>query len=108
MFTLIIIRVGLGYTMNDSVSGGGGGGANLSDRGDPRQLQTIGGHSYPLQPVAINVSVSRTHDRASFEGYDHKLASDIESGKAPCPPNKTDVKSNLTTYGHVYAAIARA
>ena len=48
MFTLIIIRVGLGYTMNDSVSGGGGGGANLSDRGDPRQLQTIGGHSYPL------------------------------------------------------------
>ncbi|KAI0351179.1 hypothetical protein OH77DRAFT_1411426 [Trametes cingulata] len=84
VFTLIIIRVGLGYTMNDSVSGGGGA---ISDRaGGPSQLQTIGGHAYPLQPVAINVSVSRTHDRASFEAYDHKdghVVSDIESGKAP-------------------------
>ncbi|KAI9061933.1 hypothetical protein FKP32DRAFT_1612869 [Trametes sanguinea] len=82
VFTLIIIRVGLGYTMNDSVSGGG----HVSDRAGPSQLQTIGGHSYPLQPVAINVSVSRTHDRASFEGYDRKegpVVSDVESGKAP-------------------------
>ncbi|KAI8992748.1 hypothetical protein BD414DRAFT_482075 [Trametes punicea] len=78
VFTLIIIRVGLGYTMNDSVSGGG----NISDRA---AVQTIGGHAYPLQPVAINVSVSRTHDRASFEAYDRKeppVGSDIESGKA--------------------------
>ncbi|CDO76588.1 hypothetical protein BN946_scf184868.g2 [Trametes cinnabarina] len=82
VFTLIIIRVGLGYTMNDSVSGGG----HISDRAGPSQLQTIGGHSYPLQPVAINVSVSRTHDRASFEAYDRKegpVVSDVESGKAP-------------------------
>ncbi|KAH9900690.1 hypothetical protein C8Q73DRAFT_742550 [Cubamyces lactineus] len=83
VFTLIIIRVGLGFTMNDTVSGGGHG---VSDRAGAAQLQTIGGHSYPLQPVAINVSVSRTHDRASFEGYDRKeppVGSDIESGKAP-------------------------
>ncbi|OJT12260.1 hypothetical protein TRAPUB_11194 [Trametes pubescens] len=87
VFTLIIIRVGLGYTMNDSVSGGGAGG-NISDRAGPAShLQTIGGHAYPLQPVAINVSVSRTHDRASFDGYDQKGPrpdiSDVESGKAP-------------------------
>ncbi|KAL7278439.1 hypothetical protein ACG7TL_007436 [Trametes sanguinea] len=81
VFTLIIIRVGLGYTMNDSVSGSG----HVSNRAGTIQLQTIGGHSYPPQPVAINVSVSRTHDRASFEGYDRKegpVVSDVESGKA--------------------------
>ncbi|KAI0632632.1 hypothetical protein C8Q77DRAFT_1118742 [Trametes polyzona] len=82
VFTLIIIRVGLGYTVNDS-AGGGGAGRNLSDRTGPGNLQTIGGHAYPLQPVAINVSVSRTHDRASFDGYDSKAGvSDLESGKA--------------------------
>ncbi|KAI0820502.1 hypothetical protein BC628DRAFT_1422839 [Trametes gibbosa] len=82
VFTLIIIRVGLGYTMNESVSGGGAG-ANLTDRS---QLQTIGGHAYPLQPVAINVSVSRTNDRASFDAYDRKdgrVVDDVESGNAP-------------------------
>ncbi|KAI0669111.1 hypothetical protein C8Q78DRAFT_1071091 [Trametes maxima] len=84
VFTLIIIRVGLGYTMNDSVSGGG---RSDGPRAGPGQLQTIGGHAYPLQPVAINVSVSRTHDRASFDNFDHKdpsrVVSDVESGKAP-------------------------
>jgi uncharacterized protein len=32
----------------------------------------------------------------------------IEDGVAPCPPTKTDIGSNLTTYGHVYHAVARS
>ncbi|KAI0655778.1 hypothetical protein C8Q70DRAFT_415098 [Cubamyces menziesii] len=93
VFTLIIIRVGLGYTVNDSVSGGGNvSGHGDSGRGVPAvQLQSavngVDTNAYPLQPVAINVSVSRTYDRASFEGfgYDRKdapMSSDVESGTA--------------------------
>ena len=66
VFTLIIIRVGLGYTMDevsankvsDNYHGGGG------------PVQSIGGTEYGLRPVAINVSVSRTHDRQSLETYE--------------------------------------
>ncbi|KAI8992744.1 hypothetical protein BD414DRAFT_482056 [Trametes punicea] len=81
VFTLIIIRVGLGYTVNGSTSGGG----TLSDRAGPGHLPPVSGNAYPLQPVAINVSVNRTYDRASLEGYDSKPASstDMESGKVP-------------------------
>ncbi|KAM5545500.1 hypothetical protein V8D89_000837 [Ganoderma adspersum] len=72
VFTLIIIRVGLGYTMAE-VSG-----KQTSDF----HGQTIGGTDYNLRPVAINVSVSRTHDRQSLETYDRKgnAMNDIESG----------------------------
>ena len=72
MFTLIIIRVGLGYTMNE-VS---------AKKASDYHGQTIGGTDYNLRPVAINVSVSRTHDRQSMEMYDRKDAAinDIESG----------------------------
>ena len=72
VFTLIIIRVGLGYTMAE-VSG-----KQTSDF----HGQTIGGTDYNLRPVAINVSVSRTHDRQSLETYDRKgnPMNDIESG----------------------------
>ncbi|TBU44153.1 hypothetical protein BD309DRAFT_958987 [Dichomitus squalens] len=72
VFTLIIIRVGLGYTMNEVSAKGG----------SEFQGQTIGGTDYNLRPVAINVSVSRTHDRQSLEVYDSKdrTMTDIESG----------------------------
>ncbi|KAI9061938.1 hypothetical protein FKP32DRAFT_1575162 [Trametes sanguinea] len=81
VFTLIIIRVGLGYTVNGSVSGGG----TVSDRAHSGPLPSAGGNAYPLQPVAISVSVNRTYDRASFEGFDSKPSSttDVESNKVP-------------------------
>ncbi|CDO76073.1 hypothetical protein BN946_scf184814.g6 [Trametes cinnabarina] len=80
VFTLIIIHVGLGYTVNGSVSGGG----TVSDRAAHGPLPSVGANAYPLQPVTISVSVNRTYDRASFEGYDSKpgsSATDVESGK---------------------------
>ncbi len=72
VFTLIIIRVGLGYTMAE-VSG-----KQTSDF----HGQTIGGTDYNLRPLAINVSVSSTNDRQSLEAYGRKAAAvdDIESG----------------------------
>ncbi len=73
MFTLIIIRVGLGYTLNDS-----SGMQGVSDRVRNQEIS----HDYPLRPVAINVSVSHTNDRQSLEIYDHKQPGDIEAGSA--------------------------
>ena len=76
MFTLIIIRVGLGYTMNE-VSGNKG-----TDNFPSTAVQSIGGTEYGMRPLAINVSVQRTHDRASLEVYDQKDRglSEVESG----------------------------
>ncbi|KAI0655757.1 hypothetical protein C8Q70DRAFT_413470 [Cubamyces menziesii] len=70
VFTLIIIRVGLASTMESSVRGSSGDGLPYNyDRGThrsgvpaPGQLQNIGGHAYPLRPVAINVSVDCVRD----------------------------------------------
>ena len=85
--------------MNDSVRGGSGDGLPHHHRGAhrsavPGQLQTIGGHTYPLQPVAINVSVSRVRDGdgdadadgVSFDafgsdGKERHVVDDVESGK---------------------------
>ncbi|KAI1793605.1 hypothetical protein LXA43DRAFT_196949 [Ganoderma leucocontextum] len=80
VFTLIIIRVGLGDTMSE-VSGG-------RTRTSEFHGQTIGGTDYNLRPVAINVSVSRSqaHDRHSVEMYDDRkddvTLNDLESGAA--------------------------
>ena len=78
MFTLIIIRVGLGYTM-DEVSGHKGSNAYPSSSGP---VTTIGGTEYGMRPLAINVSVSRTNDRASLDIMDRKdpVMTDVESG----------------------------
>ncbi|KAJ8502153.1 hypothetical protein ONZ51_g158 [Trametes cubensis] len=70
VFTLIIIRVGLASTMESTVRGSSGDGLPYNyDRSThrsgvpaPGQLQTIGGHAYPLRPVAINVSVDCVRD----------------------------------------------
>ncbi|PIL26518.1 hypothetical protein GSI_12276 [Ganoderma sinense ZZ0214-1] len=79
VFTLIIIRVGLNETASEHSKG-----HMVSDsRGAPPPH----GQQYPLRPLAINVSVSREHDRASFEGFDSDRKetgvvseSDVESG----------------------------
>ena len=81
MFTLIIIRVGLGYTLNSSS------GAQVSDRtrhaGGGAGVTSLPGQDYPLRPVAINVSVSRTHDRQSLDMYDRKdPVGDLESANS--------------------------
>ena len=73
MFTLIIIRVGLGYTLNES-----SGPQGISDRHIRNQELSNG--EYQLRPVAINVSVSRTDDRQSLELYDRKEPGDLELG----------------------------
>ncbi len=77
MFTLIIIRIGLGDIMSQ-ISG---------NRTSEFQGQTIGGTDFNLRPLAINVSVSRSqaHDRQSLEMFDRKEDgdlndNDIESG----------------------------
>ena len=80
MFTLIIIRVGLGDTMSE-LSGG-------RTRTSEFHGQTIGGTDYNLRPLAINVSVSRSqaHDRQSLDMFDRKTDgadiadADLESG----------------------------
>ncbi|KAM5545668.1 hypothetical protein V8D89_000706 [Ganoderma adspersum] len=82
VFTLIIIRVGLGDTMSE-LSG-------ARTRTSEFHGQTIGGTDYNLRPLAINVSVTRSqaHDRQSLETFDRKadgadLAEpdhDLESG----------------------------
>ncbi|KAI0742276.1 hypothetical protein C8Q80DRAFT_1107918 [Daedaleopsis nitida] len=80
VFTLIIIRVGLGYTLNET-SGG-----QVSDRhhgGHGATAQhNISSNNYQLRPVAINVSVSRENDRNSLDMYDRKEPVDIEAGRA--------------------------
>ncbi|PIL26321.1 hypothetical protein GSI_12077 [Ganoderma sinense ZZ0214-1] len=76
-FTLIIIRVGLGETASkhsdlkthrvavDAASG---------------PLQSHGHEQpYPLRPLAVNVSVSQTCDRESFEVYEQKKEVDTAS-----------------------------
>ena len=89
VFTLIIIRVGLGYTL-DSTTGPARGGPS-----DHRGFTGIGGgvgitsgtgqlsaNEYQLRPVAINVSVQREHDRSSLDLYDRKDGADLETGTA--------------------------
>lgn len=60
VFTLIIIRVGLGYTGHST------GDKGLPEARVPAQSQ----NDYQLRPVAINVQVSRHHDRNSFDQYE--------------------------------------
>lgn len=77
VFTLIIIRVGLGFT----------GTSTTGDRGipDPR-APTQSQNDYQLRPVAINVQVSRHRDRTSFDQDDTSVKAkdvlnlDTESG----------------------------
>ena len=84
-FTLIIIRVGL----SDSTSTHSKGHLADSIGGAPSTLGGGGaGQPFPLRPLAVAVSVARTHDRASFDHYDHKgvvaaADSDIESRASP-------------------------
>ena len=80
VFTLIIIRVGLNETASEHSKG--------HMVSDSRGAAPSHGQQYPMRPLAINVSVSREHDRASFEGYDvdrketgaMNTESDVESG----------------------------
>ncbi|KAM5534168.1 hypothetical protein V8D89_012188 [Ganoderma adspersum] len=89
-FTLIIIRVGLGETSSEN--------SNMKAHRLPvdaagapplASLQSHGhGQPYPLRTLAVNVSVSRTYDRASFDVYEQKDAAgggvhgmDVESGQ---------------------------
>ncbi|KAI0753728.1 hypothetical protein C8Q74DRAFT_1306594 [Fomes fomentarius] len=86
VFTLIIIRVGLNETTSES-SRGAPVGADSHISGapvhHPAQFQ-----QYPMRPLAINVSVSKTRDRSSLEGFDDgtegvirvKRDPDLESG----------------------------
>ncbi|KAM5534184.1 hypothetical protein V8D89_008983 [Ganoderma adspersum] len=75
-FTLIIIRVGLGETASEH--------SNLKahrvpvDAAGAPPLGSLQSHGQPyaLRPLAVNVSVSRTCDRASFDLYEQKEASD--------------------------------
>ena len=76
MFTLIIIRVGLGYTVRE-ISGNSTGG--FTSHGPA--VQTIGGSNIGLRPMAINVQVSQENDGSSIEMYDHKHG-DVESGRS--------------------------
>ena len=71
-FTLIIIRVGLSETASTHSKG------HMADSmgGAP---STLGGQPYPLRPLAVSVSVARTHDRPSFDDYDQKAATAVES-----------------------------
>ncbi|KAH9916603.1 uncharacterized protein BXZ73DRAFT_105796 [Epithele typhae] len=87
-FTLIIIRVGLSESTDRESSrsfprpkprlggttGPGGAGSRLSvvpGQRDPA-IAVSGAQAYAMRPLAINVSVSRTHDRQSFDEYDRK------------------------------------
>ena len=88
MFTLIIIRVGLNETTSEFSRGGDPTIGAESRIGAPpvHAIHASQYQQYPMRPLAINVSVSRTHDRASFEAYDGKDAvrtkkdPDLESG----------------------------
>ena len=79
MFTLIIIRVGLGYTVDNSTGPGRVSDHRGAGMGRTGQLSTT---DYPLRPVAINVSVQREHDRSSLELYDTKDPGHLEAGTA--------------------------
>ncbi|KAM5534169.1 hypothetical protein V8D89_012189 [Ganoderma adspersum] len=72
-FTLIIIRVGLSETASTHSKG------HMADSlgGAPSTLG--GGQPYPLRPLAVSVSVARTHDRPSFDDYDQKAVTAVES-----------------------------
>ena len=86
MFTLIIIRVGISETAGDSSSKGHA----ISHDSRITAAPAHGPHNsqhYPMRPLAINVSVSRTHDRSSLDGYERKDVvhvkqdlGDLESG----------------------------
>ena len=84
VFTLIIIRVGLGYTLDNSA--GGAGRVSSDHPGLAARSGTGGGFAaptYPLRPLAINVSVSREQDRASPDMFDRKEpVGDLEVGHA--------------------------
>ncbi|TBU39011.1 hypothetical protein BD309DRAFT_970594 [Dichomitus squalens] len=86
VFTLIIIRVGLNDTTSEHSKG------HMADSRITTTAPVLPPNvaGYPLRPLAISVSVSRTHDRTSFEGFDRKEAavtkdSDIESGHGSTP-----------------------
>ena len=51
------------------------------------------GQPYALRPLAVNVSVSRTCDRASFDLYEQKEASDIDTGTAT--NSRSDIEDAL-------------
>ncbi|KAI0324273.1 hypothetical protein GY45DRAFT_432292 [Cubamyces sp. BRFM 1775] len=72
-FTLITIRAGLSSTMDDAVRGGID---LLPIRAGSGQLQTIGGHVYPAQSVAHNLTISRIDEGARFEDFSRKRAMD--------------------------------
>ncbi|KAM5537255.1 hypothetical protein V8D89_008985 [Ganoderma adspersum] len=75
-FTLIIIRVCLGETASEQ--------STLKthrmpvDAAGAPPLTSLQSHGQPyaLRPLAVNISVSRTCDRASFDLYEQKEASD--------------------------------
>ncbi|KAI0640930.1 hypothetical protein C8Q79DRAFT_423466 [Trametes meyenii] len=84
VFSLIIIRVGLSSTTNESTEP-----HRHPAPSDTRLSGAVPGQ-FPMRPLAINVSVSKTHDRTSFEAYDQKEVSvikdsDIESGRGSTP-----------------------
>ncbi|OBZ74465.1 hypothetical protein A0H81_05110 [Grifola frondosa] len=80
VFTLIIIRVGLGHSLTES---------HPHPIADSHQVH-CGQHEYPLRPVAISVTVSRPlqTDRTSFEQYKNRSVTedaDIETGSNDLP-----------------------
>ncbi|KAI0742409.1 hypothetical protein C8Q80DRAFT_1221032 [Daedaleopsis nitida] len=72
VFTLIIIRVGLNETTSEASRGGPHGEPriNAAHPVHPHREHPMPFQQYPMRPLAINVSVSKTHDRASFDAYD--------------------------------------
>ncbi|KAI1795337.1 hypothetical protein LXA43DRAFT_881965 [Ganoderma leucocontextum] len=81
VFTLIIIRVGLNETTSEHSKG-----HMVDSRGAAPPLQTHV-QQFPMRPLAISVSVSREHDRASFEAFDSS------DRKGPGAMNESDAES---------------
>ena len=96
-FTLIIIRVGLGYTVTSATGGGKSlsttdnqrtGGASGGGMGSMGYMGNggggAGGQEYAMRPVAISVQVQREQDGLSLEDseLDQKrpVDSDLEAG----------------------------
>ena len=99
MFTLIIIRVGLGYTVTSATGGGkslsttdnqrtGGASSGGMGMGSMGYMGNggggAGGQEYAMRPVAISVQVQREQDGLSLEDseLDQKrpVDSDLEAG----------------------------
>ena len=95
-FTLIIIRVGLGYTVTSATGGGkslsttdnqrtgGASGGGMGSMGYMGNGGSAGGQEYQMRPVAISVQVQREQDGLSLEDseLDQKrpVDSDLEAG----------------------------